>query len=588
MTRLLIIALMACRAHSAEWFASPVANAGDGSFGNPWNFQVAATNGLIQNGDTLYLRGTNIGNFTGNYLSRLRCTVRSYPGEWAKFDNSAVGNLDLAANAGDTLLRISGGGYWQPAQVIIVDGENIQLSSLANGTNWTVNRGWNGTTAAAHSANARAIVKAPIINHVGTNATFMGFEMTSVMSTNRYVAPGGTNNHYISPAINCDEGTGNKFINLVIHNVGHPAIGFWDQGTGGEINGCVMWGNGIYDWNGANWIRGTAAYMQNKSGEVFIKNNISFRNFTEGLQAYGTTGITRGFRLLHNICMMSPNGYGLSVWNEQTPMPDNSIWTNYLGINGLAAGYTSPSNTDLTIVGNWLVVPNTLFIKNTLTGYMTNNTVLLDSTYAGNNGLVIYQYPTTNRSAITFNVNRNTYYRTNGDDFQFNFETSDVESEPSGGPGKVKFSGDGTNTWPSWTGWDTASTYQAGWPTNIQKVEARKTDYDALRSHAVVINTDTNTTNAVLQLGTLGFHEGDVYVLRDAQNYFTPITTSTFSGTPINLPLNRTNVSEILGTLTHYTNVHTNVRYPGLFNAFVIDRVPKVNRTKMKGIRLRR
>ena len=70
---------------------------------------------------------------------------------------------------------------------------------------------------------------------------------------------------------------------------------------------------------------------------------------------------------------------------------------------------------------------------------------------------------------------------------------------------------------------------------------------------------------------TLGFTSGQRYVLRDAQNYFTELTNATWTTGPINLPLWKTNVSEIPG-VTNFVNKHTNVNEPGLFNAFVLTR----------------
>ena len=63
--------------------------------------------------------------------------------------------------------------------------------------------------------------------------------------------------------------------------------------------------------------------------------------------------------------------------------------------------------------------------------------------------------------------------------------------------------------------------------------------------------------------------------LRDAQNYFVTIASGTYSGTgSLAMPLTLTNVSSIAGTITHYSNKHTNVDSPGLFNAFVLVRIP--------------
>jgi hypothetical protein len=100
-------------------------------------------------------------------------------------------------------------------------------------------------------------------------------------------------------------------------------------------------------------------------------------------------------------------------------------------------------------------------------------------------------------------------------------------------------------------------------------------DYDSTKHYVVVVST-SGTNTAYLNLASLGYKAGDGYELRDAQNYFAVIAAATYTSGTLALPLNLTNVATINGTLTHYTNKHTNVKEPDLFNAFVLRRIPRL------------
>lgn len=555
---------------SADWYASPTATTGSGTSSDPWPLYDALTQrDTVVGGDTLWLKA---GTYSGNFYSTLgkttnsRVTVRALEGlHSVTIQDGKFGVLRTTLTSGTTAAVIENSEPWQIAQVIIIGGENIQLGNRSSPTNWTLNRGWNGTTAAAHSIGDNVIVRAQIINHVGTNVTFRDLVITSVQSTNRFIKPGGTNNWYVSPGINLDVGIGNSVINCVIYNTGHPAIGWWDQGGGEvpEINGNIIWGTGIYDWNGANWIRGTCLYSQNSDGFVKVKNCISFRNFTEGMQAYGTIGKVNGFTFSENITMMNGNKFGVSVWDEQTPTTNNMVLTNWSFMDSPIIGYTSDSNRNITVVGNVSVAGGTFTIKQHISGVFTNNTILLDGTTFGstNIGAILFSYPTYALSNSTWTWDRNRYYYTNHDNSLFGLVTLDYPT----GSGKRTLS-----QWQSVTGFDANSTATNGWPTNILTVEVRRLDYNTNRFHIVVINTDTNRSTATVTIP--GVNVGS-YTLRDAQNYWTS-TVGAFTDGTISVNLASTNVSEITGSPYHYINQHSNVRYPRLFNAFVVDVVP--------------
>jgi hypothetical protein len=564
-----------------NWYAAPNGSVdGDGSFQNPWPLQKALIQtSAIKPGDTLYLRGgaykgpgfiSHLSGTASNYI-----TVQSYPNEWAVVTDGAHGTLltgllPTPPYASTMNVLISGSEAWSPGILLNVENEQIQLlARLSSKTNWQVARGWNGTQPTNHMIGTPVLIRNSFIAHSGSFVIFRDFEITSTTLTNRVVDA----MHYLGTGLDLSSsGAANKAINLIVHNVGHPGIGFWSQGDGGEINGCIFWGNGIYDNNGA-WTRGDGVYAQNEVGTVWLKNNISFRNFTLGLEGYGETGPVKGFRFDHNICFQSPGTYApLSIASGSTSMTNNCMWTNFV-MGTIAAGYVSKTNADQNLVGN-IIVNGGLHAKEFVSGTYSNNTVFFPPT-SGDAGLVRFEGQNTAfKTNLDFAWDFNAYYGFNTSlqwQHLWNYQTRDVRAMASDGSGNLKFENDGTNSWKYWSGFDAHSTYATNWPTDYLKIQSFPLDYDTNRHHVIVINM-TPQTNATLNLAGLGYKPGDRFEVRDAQNYFTVIDSRIYNGGSISLPLNLTAVAPISGSLVHYTNRHSNADSPGLFNVFVLTR----------------
>lgn len=562
-----------------EWHAAPNARLdGDGSLGKPWALQIALTQtALIQPGDMLYLRGgsyrgpgfiSSISGTSNNYI-----VVRSFPGEWAVITDGSegrlVGNMPSALPYNTTTgVRISGSEFWSPGTVITAESEQIQLNARVNSpTNWTLVRGWNGMTPATHSGGTKIKLRAAFIDHGGSYVMFRDFEIAGTASANRVV----NSSNYVGSGLNFSAaGQGNKAINLVIHNVGHPGIGFWSQGAGGEINGCLIWGAGIYDNNGS-WIRGSAIYAQNSGGMATIKNCINFRNFTSGGKVYGETGPVLNFGFYSNIVFQCDPSIEGSSGSTST---SNLWYDGNVTLGTPLLSYVSLSNRATYFINNH-VINGGFTLKEHGDATMTNNFVLIPKNASVIQYPIFYSSAYYPSNALNITWDYNAYYLGNGASaFQFDYTTADVASVNSAGGGTLRFDNDNGKAWTNWSGFDMHATYSTNWPTNYQTIKVFPNDYDGNRWHIAVINTDTNTTNATLSLSGLGFIQDERYILRDAQDYFHPITTGTYHNVAINLPLNRTNVAVINGTLTHFTNSHTNVRFPRLFNAFVLSRIP--------------
>lgn len=575
---MLLLALLATggELRARDWFAAPGAGLnGDGSKTSPWPLHLAlAKNAIIQPGDTLNLRGGNylgpgfVSTLTGvanNYI-----TVRSYPGEWAVITDGLVGTLqtDLSSSSTNAInVKISGFPDSLPDGLFLIGSETLYTVGRT-GTNYNFVRGWGGSTVVAHNVGERMVLVRDIIYHTGSNVTFRDFEISGIMSTNRVI---GTNNYFGSGLSLSSLGHGNKAVNLIVHNTGHPGIGFWQQGEGGEVNGCLIWGTGIYDWYETNFAgapRGSAIYSQNSGGMAQIKNCINFRNFTSGGKVFGETGPVLNFGFYSNIIFQCrPPMEGVSGSTSTS-----NLWFNGNVVMGTPAlSYVSRSNRAEYFINN-TVVSGSFNVGEHNDSVYTNNTVFMIPG-AGNGGSLIgYSSAYYYKSNLNNVWDWNSYYLGAGTTpYNFDFTAKDVNAVNALGGGTLRYA-DGTNGWPNWSGYDAHSAYQDSWPTNYLKVSVHPSDYDTNRWHIAVVST-SGQANTTLALSDYGFVRGQRYQVVDAQNWPVVIASGTYTNGTINLPLNLANVSTLNGAVTHFTNEHTNVKNPGLFNAFVLTRL---------------
>jgi len=568
---LLFLALAPWCAKAATWYVSPSATAGSGSLGDPWPLQTALTNtATVVSGDTVLMRG---GNYFGpGFVCNLvGVTVKSYPGEWAVLQDGFVGtlNTNMPNSSSSSTISIRGSEGWQAVSVIGIGNERMQAARVSNATNWTVQRGWDGSTTATHSSNDTVYLANVAIPYVsGTNNVFRDFEVTSPFLTNRVFTYG------FSPSSGIDlHGKGNKAINLIIHDVGHPGIGFWDQGAGGEINGCQFWGVGHYDYTaGFNGTpRGTAIYSQNGGeGMAQIKNCIFHHVLTDGAEVFGETGPVQDFVFNGNISCANGTLVSLEIASGSTSTT-NTWMTNNILMGPPTLSYVSLSNTAEYVSGN-VMVNGGFALKETTASVLTNNDVFL--TKNAGVGASAVQYSSTifssNNLSLTWDYNH--YYIGDGaSPFQWLFTSSEGTPHNNAGGDTLTFGGDNGHGWKAWTGFDAHSTCVTNWPTDYLRVKSFALDYDANR-HFISVVCTTGATSTTIDLGTNGFANGDIYTLRDAQNYFTVIAQGVYSGSALSLPLNLTNIATLQGSVTNFVPQHTNVQTPGLFNAFVLDR----------------
>jgi hypothetical protein len=369
------------------------------------------------------------------------------------------------------------------------------------------------------------------ISAYGSWTWFWGFEITN-SSTVRETT--GENRPY---GINM-LGRGLRAINMVIHDVGHPGIGFWSPvGDGGEIYGCVFWGIGIYDtspsWNGEP--RGSPIYAQNQDGGRYIMDNISFRSFTTGFKVYTEKGYADGFHVEGNVVFDSPEWTAFFTGGSN-PMKHLVLANNFAyrrktdSRRSVRLGY-STQQVDCVVTGNYFVGGSTseaaLFVNKFRSARVIGNTLVgitaLASFTSVDNGTYIWD--------------RNTYFGTNQKAFRYNGSAMSFEE------------------WIKSTGFDTQSTFSPQLPQK-NAVFVRKNQYEPGRANIIVYNWELRDEVNIDLSGIL--KPGQKYRVLDAQNYFgLPVRSGQYDGKPVTLPMNLTEVTPLVGEVKHIQNIHT-------------------------------
>jgi hypothetical protein len=400
----------------------------------------------------------------------------------------------------------------------------------------------------------------------GSYSWFWGFEVTNT-STDRTVSD--INTERPRGVLISTSAVEVKLINMIIHDVGRAGVG---GGTNGfEVYGTLLWGNGIYDGTGP---RGDAAYLNlwkstpSSTAVNQLRDNIAFRNFYAGLKIYTEWSdvYVEGYDLQGNVSF--DNGTRGTGTRSQAnflvrselagkPIKRLKVLNNF--------SYRTPDSTnpysaefgckpgsgiqceDVTISGNVFVSGTTslgvMRVQNWKNLQVSGNTAVGNSTLA-------------------------TWMR----DFSPTSKTWDSNRyfDGASSPFRLSNSAYAFSSWQSAASADSHGSYSSNAPTG-SSVFVRKNLYEpGERAHIIVYNWSLSSSVPV-NLSSAGLSEGATYEIIDAQNYFGgPIATGVFSSTSpnVNIPINLTQVSPLVGTASHLTNKHTAPR----FGVFVLRR----------------
>lgn len=154
-----------------------------GSISDPWSIQKGLTNTASTSTDNIWMRE---GTYRGAWAPTFKGVLRSYPGELAVLDSWDKAQLHATITSGSSSITVSQPVNWRSASTVLVGREIMQVSSVGTGnTNFNVNRGWSGTTAAAHTAGETiGIVDTPLFTITTTNVHLRDLVMRN-SNTNR-------------------------------------------------------------------------------------------------------------------------------------------------------------------------------------------------------------------------------------------------------------------------------------------------------------------------------------------------------------------------------------------------------------------
>ena len=375
---------------------------------------------------------------------------------------------------------------------------------------------------------------------------------------------------------------GQRIINMVISNNGHPGIGTWlGVGEDGHIYGSIVWGNGVYDKhaNGEQWPRGSGLYGQTDQGNRLFKDNVFFRNFTFGLKLYGQQATIKGAIVEGNIAFKSyVNPIRITTTNYS--MENISLTNNYTyadeteGRGGVAIG-DDIINSGLIVKGNYFVDGKSqggaLGVSAFDNVEISNNTIITTATKDNALKPRLFTYkPTFKPTNIKWN--NNSYY--GGRDSSLNDDNIINNILADGTPA---YFWSETQWLEEFKPFDKDSTFSRNYPTQ-NMIVVRPNLYERGRGHIAIYNWQGLSTVDV-DVSDLGLSDGEAYEVRDIQNYYgtqradnnsygKPLMSGVYSQeNPIlTLPMNLTKISPIIGNITHMKEnlSHTSSRF-GIF-----------------------
>ncbi|HEX5103329.1 MAG TPA: hypothetical protein VFV87_05940 [Pirellulaceae bacterium] len=307
-------------------------------------------------------------------------------------------------------------------------------------------------------------------------------------------------------------------VNLVVHDCA-SGFGFWAEGEGGEISGCLIYYNG---WKGPDRGHGHGIYTQNARGTKRIADNIVFHQFAYGIHAYGSEKASlTGFDVEGNICFENgcltqpgDNAPGIMIGGA-TPAERIAVRDNVIVGGRIRLGYPwGVANEDVVCTGNY--ADQGLVVRDFHRATISKNTLVASSSVAGLEGAADLLL-----SGLKWNDNE--YYVTDG---RWG-ECSVVENGKSRG---LSFA-----EWQKHTGFDANSTFTKGQPSKL-RVFVRPNVHEPGRANIAIINPVGLAEVAVDLSGVL--KPGEAFRIVSAKDFFgRPVLAGTYDGGAVRVPM---------------------------------------------------
>lgn len=139
-------------------------------------------------------------------------------------------------------------------------------------------RQYPGERAVLDGNNAAAKSSGRVLQINGSYAWFWGFEVMS-SETGPPVESSGPD---VPEGIVIRDSHHIKLINLIVHDLVGQGIAFWSENRDSEIEGCLVYFNGMNNWD-------HGIYLQNQVGVKRLTDNILFQQASHGIHGYGST-----------------------------------------------------------------------------------------------------------------------------------------------------------------------------------------------------------------------------------------------------------------------------------------------------------
>jgi hypothetical protein len=151
-------------------------------------------------------------------------------------------------------------------------------------------------------------------------------------------------------------------------------IAFWSENTDSEIEGCIVYHNGLNAWD-------HGIYLQNQTGIKRLTDNIIFTQASHGVHAYGSTAAyldniqLEGNTVFNSGYLAAASGRNILVGGGRVasnPVVKNNYTYFTNADNNSNIGYSSGAS-GATISGNYFIAGNVALRLNLLSGTFTDN-----------------------------------------------------------------------------------------------------------------------------------------------------------------------------------------------------------------------
>jgi len=371
----------------------------------------------------------------------------------------------------------------------------------------------------------RPIIQGQLDLNASSNVWFWGLEITDPGKTNR-----------ANPFDTVREGEQNtKFINCLIHDC------------------CIGLGNGPKEaygniiWNAGKHSLEHGIYWQNDTpNQQVIQHNLIGFSSGWAIHCFSSSGVLTNQLIDGNAMWYSgtPNNdpKGHLLLGGGTPLINDILTNNHMlySQRGIDLGF-SVDNTNVLVSGNFAYTGFPLFYRQQFQSVTLTNNYLHSTDHSP------IWLDVTNLAFGPHAWNRNDY-RSDAGGWADNF---------------VFYNSHYTNfaAWKTANSVDANSTYtNVARTTNLVQVLTNRYEYK--RANVLIWNWG-NSNNVPIDLSSIA-NNGDTYVVRNAQDWFGPAWTGTYSG-PVSLPMTNLSVAQQL----YWDGAVDNVSTAPLFAAFV-------------------